>query len=296
MIDFIKIYTQTKEALEANLKKNFGDTICSMNYCTKEPQYPCRRYFENMEVRITDRMGVIRNSVHKFFNIKNGLGNNNYTDFYYSDIQIAFEQFQQDLNENIEDYKITNLEFGLNIRTSQSPKTLLENNFVMFNFDEFSQNDTFKGKGCYKQYNRSEYLVKIYDKGLQFGLPYNLMRVEIKIIDSKMLKNRCDIFIVKDIYNKNCLMKLFKLLLKVFDEINIIDSHTAEKVPQKDKTFIEIGKSPSYWRKIKNNQSSTYYYDIRESYNKLLEKYRLDTIKQELRDSLIHKFNFLIEG
>lgn len=296
MIDFIKICTPVKKALEINLKNNFDDTICSMNYYTGEVQYPCRRYFENMEVRITDKMGTIRNSIHKFFNIKNGLGNNNYTDFYYSDILIAFEQFQQELNENIEDYKITNLEFGFNIKTSQSPKTLLENNFIMFNFDEFNQNDTFKGKGCYKQYNRSEYLVKIYDKGLQFGLPYNLMRIEIKIIDSKILKNRCGIFVVKDIYNKNCLMKLFELLLKVFDEINIIDGHTTGEELQKEKAFIEIGKSPSYWRKIKNNQSSTHYYNIRESYNKLLVKYRLDTIKQELRDLIIHKFNFLIEG
>ena len=95
MIDFLKIYTNSKEKLETNLKNKFSDTICSLNYYTGEVQYPCRRYFENMEVRITEKMGIIRNSIHKYFNIKNGLGNNNYTDFYYCDMIKSFEQIQR---------------------------------------------------------------------------------------------------------------------------------------------------------------------------------------------------------
>ncbi|MBB4807006.1 hypothetical protein HNP38_002302 [Chryseobacterium defluvii] len=295
MIDFIKIYTNNKEALETNLKNKFDDTICSLNYYTGELQYPCRRYFENMEVRITNTMAIVRNSIHKYFNMINDLGSNNYTDFYYSDMIKAFDLLQIDLDENIEDCKITNLEFGLNIRTSQSPKTLLENNFIMYNFDDFSQIDTFGGYGYYKQYNRREYLVKIYDKGLQFRLPYNLMRVEIKITDSKMLKN-FGIYTTKDIYNKSSLKVLFNHLIKAFDEINIIDNgFTDQKMPHHTKTFIEIGKSSSFWREIKQNKSSSHYYDMRDRYNMLLDKYELNTIKQELKDLLVDKFDLLIE-
>ncbi len=294
MIDFIKIYTNTKENLETKLKIEFSDTICAVNYFTHEVRYPCRRYFENIEVRITEKAGIIRNSIHKFFNIKNGLGNNNYTDFNYNNILNAFELVQSEIGENTEDYKVTNLEFGLNIKPSLNAKMMLENNFIMFNFDDYSQVETFKNQGYYKQYNRREYMVKIYDKGLHYKLPDNILRFEIKIIDSKLLK-KFGIHTFKDICNKNCLKLLFIFLLKTFDEANIVDDFTQE-IPQKDRNTIELGKSSSFWRGIKNNKSSSYYYDLRKKYNELLDKYQLLTIKEELRDLLIEKFNLLIEG
>ncbi|MFC0428927.1 hypothetical protein [Chryseobacterium scophthalmum] len=298
MIDFIKVYTYTKESLENRIKNDFPDseTKCSYDYFNKTPKYPCKRYFENIEVRITDKSAFVRNSIHTYFNLKNGVAEGNYTDFSYGDILTAFEQLQGDLNEDILDYKVTNLEFGLNIRTSLSPKQMLENNFLMFNFDEFNQKDAFGGKGAYKQYNRNEYYVKMYDKGLQYRLPYNLLRVEIKITDSKMLKKRFGIHLVRDIFEKSRLELLFKWLLACFDEINIIDNLATQEIRGEEKTVLELGKSPHYWREIKNSKSSTYYYNLRSKYIELLEKYQLYTIKQELRNLLVAKFQSLIEG
>lgn len=234
--------------------------------------------------------------MHKYFNLKNGFGDNNYTDFYYPDIITSFEQLQADLDEDISDYNVTNLEFGLNIQTSLKPKYMLDNNVLMYNFDEFNQKDTFKGKGMYKQYNRSEYYVKIYDKGLQYNLDYNLLRVEIKVTDSKLLKKRFGIHTVRDIYDKNKLELMFNFLLECFDEVNIIDSLATQEIRGEEKTDLELGKSPHYWREIKNSKSSGYYYDLRAKYNNLLRKYNLDTIKLELRDLLVAKFQSLIGG
>ncbi|WP_374462986.1 hypothetical protein [Chryseobacterium sp.] len=296
MIDFIKIYTTTKETLENRIKNDFPDseTRCSYDYHNEDAVYPCWRRFENIEVRITEKSAFVKNSIHTYFNLKNGLAEGNYTDFFYSDILTAFQLLQEDLNEDISDYKVTNLEFGLNIRTSLSPKQMLENNFLMFNFDEFNQHDTFKNKGSYKQYNRNEYYVKMYDKGLQFKLPYSLLRVEIKITDSKLLKKRFGIHIVRDIFEKSRLELLFKWLLACFDEINIIDSLATQEIRGEEKKFFELGKSPHFWREIKNSKSSSYYYDLRAKYNNLLRKYNLDTIKLELRDLLVEKFRTLI--
>ncbi|MFY1046663.1 hypothetical protein [Chryseobacterium sp. GP-SGM7] len=298
MIDFIKIYTNTKEPLENRIKNDFPDseTRCTYDYHNEDAKYPCWRRFENIEVRITEKSAFVKNSIHSYFNLKNGLATGNYTDFSYSDILTAFKQLQGDLNEDILDYKVTNLEFGLNIRTSLSPKQMLDNNFLMFNFDEFNQHDNFKGKGAYKQYNRNEYYVKMYDKGLQYKLDYNLLRVEIKITDSKLLKKRFKIFVVRDIFEKSRLELLFKFLLKRFDEINIIDTLATQEIRGEEKTVLELGKSSHYWRELKNNKSSTYYYDLRQKYNKLLEKYQLNTIKLELQDLLVTKFQNLIEG
>ncbi len=149
MIDFIKAYTNTKESLENKIKSyTDGETKCSYDYFNKTPIYPYRRYFENIEVSITNISGSIKNSMHKYFNLKNDIGDNNYTDFYYPDIMTSFEQLQADLDEDISDYKVTNLEFGLNIQTSLSPKSMLENNFLMYNFDEFNQKILLRVKEC----------------------------------------------------------------------------------------------------------------------------------------------------
>jgi hypothetical protein len=69
-----------------------------------------------------------------------------------------------------------------------------------------------------------------------------------------------------------------------------------QEIRGEEKTVIELGKSPHYWREIKNSKSSTNYYDLRARYNKLLEKYQLNTIKLELLDLLVAKFQSLIGG
>ena len=296
MIDFIKVYTNTKEPLENRIKNDFPDseTRCSYDYYNEDAVYPCWRRFENIEVRITQKSAFIKNSIHTYFNLKNGLATGNYTDFSHRDILTAFEQLQGDLNEDILDYKVTNLEFGLNLRTSLSPKQMLENNFLMFNFDGFNQHDTFKNKGSYKQYNRNEYYVKMYDKGLQYKLDYHLLRLEIKITDSKLLKKRFGLYTVRNVYEKSRLELLFKFLLDRFYEINIIDSLGIKEIRGEEKKFFELGKSSHFWREIKNSKSRSYYYDLRAKYINLLEKYQLDTIKKELHDLLVAKFQSLI--
>ena len=216
--------------------------------------YPCKRRFENIEVRITNTKAIIKNSIHTYFNLKQGIAIGNYTDFSYSDVISTIQQLEKDVNESILDFKVTNLEFGFNIQTSLDAKSILENNFVMYNFDEFSQIDTFKGKGYYKQYNRTQYYVKLYDKALQFKLPCNLLRAEIKIKDSKLLK-KFGIFTVKDISRKDCLYRLFSFFLQCFEQINIVDRFSTHEIDGDEKKLIELGKSPHYWRGIKQRLS-----------------------------------------
>ena len=294
MIDFIKIYTSQKEALEYKLKTKYDDTICSLNYLTNEVKYPCRKYLENMEVKVTNTSGNIRNSLHKFHNLANYKLDNNYTDFYIEDIFGALNMLSYELGENIDDYKVTNLEFGLNIRSSLPAEEILKKNFAMFNFDNYSQIETFKGKGFYKQYNRREYHIKYYDKAKESKptLHYNLLRAEIKIVDSKLLK-KFGIYTVKDITNPNSLKSLFTFFLDRVEETNIIDNLNDKDIPLEDKHIIELGKSPSYWLELKQNKSNSSYYERRDKYNSILSKYNLLTIKEEVKSLLTQKFNEL---
>ena len=151
MLDFIKVYSPNKENLENHIKSLY-DMKCTADYFTREIGYPCRTYFENIEVRFTEKYANIRNSIHTFFNLINYNQSNNYTDFYLDDIKSAINTLSEKAGENIDDYKVTNLEFGLNIQTSLPAEKILKKNFLMYNFDGFNQIDTFKKKGYYKQY------------------------------------------------------------------------------------------------------------------------------------------------
>lgn len=293
MLDYIKVYSPNKENLENHIKSLY-DVTCSVDYCTGEINYPCRTYFENIEVRVTEKYSIVRNSIHKFFNLINYNQSNNYTDFYLNDIKSAINTLSEKAGENIDDYKVTNLEFGLNIQTSLPAEKILKNNFLMYNFDGFNQIDTFKNKGYYKQYNRSEYYIKFYDKAKQFNLPYNLLRAEIKIIDSKLLK-KFGIYTVRDLTNTSILKALFQFLLDCIEETNIIDTFVGENIPAKDKMFLELGKNPSYWLALKENKSASSYYEIRRKYNRTLSNYNLLTVKEEIKSLLIQKFKALIQ-
>lgn len=293
MIDFIKIYTNQKEELENNLIDMFTDLKCTLDYTTGVALYPCRKYIHNIEIRLTNKSGIIRNSLHKFYNIDTFGLDNNYTDFNYNDIILSIDKLTNYLETPIDKYKITNLEFGLNVEISQPPKTVLNNNTPMFNFDEFNQKDTFGNKGFYKQYNRKQYYIKMYDKGLQYKLDKNLMRIEVKIIDSDLLK-KLNINTLSDIRKKSSLHKLFYFLLEHFEKVNMIDTISTLNITSEDLSFIEIGKSPSYWREIREKKSKTEYYKQRNKYNSILEKYNLTTLKNEIIDLLNEKFNQLI--
>lgn len=295
MIDFIKLQSRDKKV---QLKKLLIDSqivnaIGAFNYGTGELCYPIKANFLNMEARVTEHYATVKNSVHKYHNWKKGEGNRNHNDFSYLDFRIAMRSLEKDIGLKLDDFSITNLEFGLNIPTFFSPKSIIEQNMVLYDFKEFNQFDTFKGKGSYKQFNRSEFALKIYDKGLQYKLNENILRVELKITDSRFLK-RLDINLLKDLYDKSNFDKLFNKLLEVFDKLIIVDLFSAREISEEDKLCISTGKSPSYWRGLSTSCSRTSFYNMKTKYKDLIEKTGYDSIKRDIREALLWKYNDLI--
>ncbi|WP_265428542.1 hypothetical protein [Chryseobacterium sp. YIM B08800] len=295
MIDFIKVFTKDKDILEQNIKQNDDlETTYVLDYRTGQICYPCRSYQNTMEARITNRTGYIRNSLHKYHNDKKGLKPQNHSDFTYCNLCEAISMLEADFKINSAECGMTNLEFGLNITLSKSPKTIIDNHLLMYNFEEFNQYDTFHGKGTYKQYNSSDYYIKCYDKGLQYNLSKKLLRFEIKIMKSRML-NKLGIYNLSHCGNKEALKILFDLLMERFNDMIIIDAiPEALNINAKEQHIINMGKSSVYWKELKLSKSKTHYYDKRLEFINTLEKYNLFTIKQEIEMALIQKFQLLI--
>lgn len=295
MIDFIKLQSRDENV---RLEKLLVDSqvinaIGSFNYGTGELCYPIKANFQNMEARVTEHYATVKNSVHKYYNWKKGEGNRNHNDFSYLDFRIAIMALEKDIGLKLDDFAITNLEFGLNIATFFSPKSIIEQNMVLYDFKDFNQNTTFNGKGVYKQFNRSEYTLKVYDKGLQYKLEENILRIELKITDSKFLK-RLGINLLKDLYDKPNFDKLFNKLLEVFDKLIIVDLYSARKITDEDKSYINMGKSPSYWRELPHSCSRTKAFMLKKKYLKLINDLGYDSIKNEIKEAMLWKYNDLM--
>jgi hypothetical protein len=297
MIDFIKIFTKDKDNLEQNIKQNKNlVTTYVLDYRTGQICYPCRSYQNTMEARITNKIGYIKNSLHKYHNDKKGLNPQNYSDFTYCNLCESISMLEIDFRISSPDFGMTNLEFGLNINVSQSAKDIIDKHLLMYNFEEFNQYDTFQGKGSYKQYNSSDYYIKCYDKGLQYNLSKHLLRFEIKILKSRML-NKLGIYNLADCKNKQTLKVLFTLFMEKFENMIIVDDIPETlKLDPKDQYIINMGKSSIHWKELKQKKSKTHYYEKRLEFIGLLEKYNLLNIKYEMKSTLIKKFELLISN
>lgn len=295
MIDFIKIHYKDKSILEEFVldENNFKEVITSYEYHTDEIRRPIKVGIHNVEVVVNEETGYVRASLHKFNNIIKGKGKQNHNDFSYSDLCFVIDY----LCENIVDLKtadITQLEFGLNINTDIPAEYIIRDNILMHNLKTHNHNKRFKGKGEYKQFDYTNYYIKIYDKAKQFNRYENILRFEIKFI-RKAEFNKLNIKHIEDLKTKSNLESLFGYLIKRYEQLTIIDLLDKSRIEEKDYALIELYSNERFWSNIpreKRNQKTSY----KKNFNRLLEKYNLLTTKQNIHNLLVSKFQYLINN
>lgn len=125
----------------------------------------------------------LRGSLHKYYN----KGETNANDFTIDQLKTVINDLREKFSIDPKTARLRNVEFGVNIRTPETAKAII-NNLVAYNnnpFADFKVNGKKIGKGIGKQ----RYKLKVYDKGKQESMPVsNLMRVEIAIKKMHYLK------------------------------------------------------------------------------------------------------------
>jgi len=295
MIDNIKLRVNNKLQFEHNLTKNeIVDLKTSINYFTGELyDYPKKGRLENLEISITEQSAYLKGSLHKYFN--NSLYNedHNYNDFSYCDLQYCIEELTEKLSI-IDNTKLTNLEFGFNITTSINPSVILNNNILMFDLFSHNRDLKFQGKGNFKEFIKSDYSLKIYNKGKQYKKSENILRVELKITKSREL-NKLGIFSIEDLLKIDVLTNLFNRLVDVVNKAAIIDEYTPKNILLNHNVKLKEYTNPNYWIKVRNDSNYKQFYKKRKEFEKLILNYNLDTIKQEIITKLNEKFIELLD-
>jgi len=208
----------------------------------------------------------------------------NYNDFGYKRLCDTIDYLNRKVIDSLS-AKITQLEFGLNINTLVAAENIIVKNILFHKHHQCNVNTKFNGKGRYKQFEYSNFYIKIYDKAKQYKLDANILRFEIKYKGAKGI-NPLGVYSLSNLKDKVVLKGLFKDLLKRFDELTIIDKIT-DKVSKKDKKELTNYLSINYWENLSERKNRNLKPVHIKRFNSLLEKNNLLNTKQLLRERLI---------
>lgn len=292
MIDNIKFSVLNKEEFEQNLEsKGLINIKSTYNIITGERNdYPKIGKIHNIEVRVTPQNAIVIGSIHKYYNIITGVGNHNYNDFSYNQFVFAVNHLCNNLNINKERTKITNLEFGFNLETEQNPKSIIEKQILMYDYLDHNSNHSYRGKGCYKEFVKTDYSLKIYDKSKQFLIAdKNILRIELKMTMSRYIQN-------KGVFNLNQLGKgafrtFFRAFLNHFNKLMIVDSLNPPTGIRIDQTVLYQGCiSPNHWKSLNAKEKN----ESKKEFKKIIEKSNHDKTHIVLRNKIIKKYKLLL--
>lgn len=295
MIDNVKLFVLDKHGFENHIVNGkVIDLSTNFNQMTGDiEEYPKRGKDGNLNVGITLNTASISGSVHKYHNLMTGKGNQNHNDFYYSQLETEIRGLIKKYSiEN--DTSITNLEFGFNLAVEKDPQFILDNNILMYTFKAPNKNLKFSGKGDYKEFQMTDFILKIYNKSKQFKLESDVLRVELKITKKRYLQ-LLDVFELEDLLNKDILKAVYGRFMKLFEGLIIVDCFNPETIPENDYNKLNKYTNPSYWIRIKADKTPRVIYRLKKDFLILLEKYNLLSTKNKIRDKLENKFSELIE-
>jgi hypothetical protein len=297
MVDFIKLYWRDKSIFGPFVtdRTNFARLYSVLEEHSGEITYPKKARFENMLVVVSEKSGYVKNSIHKLHNLLKGEADHNHNDFSYSNLSFTIDNLASKLSD-VDSAIITQLEFGFNITTTIPAEIIIERMVLMHKHKGANHDKEYHGNGKLKQFDRSTYLIKVYDKAKQYELGQNILRFELKLFTRRELM-RLGVNHLNDLKDKVILENLFKFTLKRFDEMTIIDKiQDPIKITCKDDKVLSIYRNPSFWQNELANLHTETRARHKRKFHDLLIKYDLLKTKKTLKKALIDKFRYLMDN
>lgn len=295
MIDNLRLYVRPKDEFENHIiSNNVIDLEVFLNTFTSElKNYPKKGKERNLEVKITQFQAVVYGSLHKYENLCFEEGNQNHNDFSFNQMKYLIP-YLLELFDMEGKTCLTNLEMGFNIKLDGNPQKIIDNNILMYDLKNHNKDMKFSGKGDYKEFQKTDYSLKIYNKSKQYQLNDNILRIEIKIIKRRLLQ-RLEVYSLEDLLKKDVLFRVFSLLWNEFEKILIIDNFDSFEIPTKDLEKLNKYTNPNYWTRLRNEKSYKVFKRLEKDFNLLINRYNLGTTKKELKEKLLLKFWYLMD-
>lgn len=226
--------------------------------------------YQGLDFLIKNRNVRLSGSFHKYFNE----GKHNYNDFDVVQAKEVIRDICQKFDIDPQRTQLNNLEFGVNVVLPFPVSTVLDN--LNSYKGKLFVRETGKDKD-YCQCTNSQFYIKIYDKGKQYGLPENVLRFEIKAIKKQYFEGfNIPIYWLSDLLNDAICPKLGDLLTSTFDEILFNDNRIdCSSLSLQEQIIYYKGINPKTWEgKTTNERDKKKRQRDRKEFKTLLEKHR----------------------
>lgn len=246
-----------------------------------------------LKIKVNPYQVEISGSLHKFWNSINGKGEQNYDDFNFIEARMAILLLAHTFQFHPQDANILNMEFGVNVRLNIVVDDLLKTRLSSFKYQRPSQINYYDGKGNYVEFAKSEYYLKVYDKGAHYKLDEQILRVEVKTKKSVVLA-RMGIESLYDLLEPLYYFKLKNELLKKVTDLVILDSLDFSRVNDSThRTFLQIHSNPSIWLTYADTRKKRIDY---LKFNELCAQYGFVKLKTMILENLAQKCTELLEN
>ncbi len=295
MLDFVKFRIEDKECFETFVQSNASLKKTYKAYSNEDGVfYPIVGKVYNMEYRITRTEAIVSGSIHKFYNNISGLGNINYNDFTLTEFYTAIDYLCDTFSIEKTKTTITNLEFGFNILINKPSSYFIEQNVQMFDFQPYDNRIATRAGTAFKIFKKSDFSIKIYDKGKESQLEQkNLLRIELKIIQKRFLNN---IGINSlDQLDGVAVLSLFKAFVERYNKMLIVDSISPwNTLETHERVFYENYTNPSYWMMVRNTKTSQEIRKDKKRIMSFIKKIGYDSNKNQILKLISSKYHQLI--
>lgn len=209
-------------------------------------------------------------SFHKFFNG----GAHNYNDFHRKDFFEVVGELCGILGVSPVNVPVHNLEFGVNICLDFDPNLVLMSllTYKGIPFERPIENR------YYYQCQTDDFIIKVYDKGRQYNLAEQLLRVELKVVKMRFLHTKgISIKTFEDLLNQEHYPKLGRILVGYTKEIlfrnRMLDVDGLSKA---DKELVARGGDKEYWQRPESQEGNAKGYEsARKKLQREEARYRL---------------------
>jgi len=290
MIDFIKVdVTQYREELLNNSLLDFASPVSleTGEILTKLDITGQKLYDKNGNAINHDKIAKYNNlvftikpsgrvfmsgSIHKYFNIVRGDGNQNYNDFPFTGILSVLKEIQEKFIPNLKNVNMIKLEFGVNLLFPLNPRDYIKDRILLHEGDfptriqtVFFNDVGFEVSGYLKEFKKSKLKVKVYDKGLMYKLNENTLRFEVNSLSKYLNNQRVNIVTLNDLSNAENYNQLGNILIKQFEKLFIRDDCRDVDLNNYERKILKILRDESNLRSFKLFR--------RYRYNYLCKKY-----------------------
>ncbi len=240
---------------------------------------------------------VFQGSLHKYWH-----GGQNYSDFTFSHICTAIDELCADFRFQPDSAILRKLEFGVNISGMPLDIAKLHGAFLFYKSQKFNDmairdpQGKLLGVSCVLK----QFVIKGYNKSVQYGLKKDTFRFELKTTRMQFIKSILkDIGIdrplcLNDLKNQLLIQLLGAKLLSVFDQIILNDYRVKkEDVPKDRRLFWAMAQNPSYWASLREGTKENFSYHKHQFYD-LLEAAAGNNIHTTIRDHIDEKIRWLL--